>query len=118
MIYADRPILLDVATFCMYRLNIPIDINISIRECCLKDDNAMGWCYDDYDEEHGYDIELEETLDPVELAETLCHEMVHIKQFSQGKDANEKEAEKLETILYKEWRNHDEIFISNSDIGC
>ena len=118
MIYANRPILLDIAAFCRDRLQIPIDININIHECCLKEDSVMGWCYDDYDEEHGYDIELEVTLDPVDAAETLCHEMVHIKQFSEGKDADEEEAEKLETILYKEWREYDEKIITYGYVGC
>ena len=118
MIYANSSLLASVALFCRYELDIPNDINISIHECCLKDDGVWGWCYDDYDEEHGYDIELEATLDPVDLAETLCHEMVHIRQFSQGKDADEEEAHRLEKVLYKEWRNQDEILTSSSYIGC
>lgn len=118
MIYANRSLLVDIALFCRHKLNIPNDINITIHECCLKEDNVMGWCYDDYDEECGYDIELEQTLDPVDAAETLCHEMVHIKQYSEGRDADEEEAEKLETILYKEWRNQDELLTSSSYIGC
>ena len=102
MILADNSLLLDIASFCLDRLNIPKNINITISQCCLKEDNTWGWCYDD--EDNDYDIELEATLDPVDLAETLCHEMVHIRQFSNDQEANEEEAGQLESILYNEWK--------------
>jgi hypothetical protein len=102
VISASSELLLDIASFCQKRLDIPKDINITISECCLKEDNTWGWCYDDSDND--YDIELEATLDPVDLAETLCHEMVHIKQYSKGQEADEDEAYHLEGILYNEWK--------------
>ena len=103
MIIVPNQALGDVAAFCMEKLGIAEDsVDIHITECCLKDDNAMGWCYDILDGE--IDIELEETLDDPTKILTLCHEMVHVRQAYRGDEKFcEREANKLEKELYNEF---------------
>jgi hypothetical protein len=103
MIIVPNQALGDVAAFCMEKLGIiECDVDIHITECCLKDDNALGWCYDMLD--GAIDIELEESLDDPTKILTLCHEMVHVRQAYRGDEKFcEREANKLEKELYDEF---------------
>jgi len=103
MIIVPNQALGDVAVFCMEKLGMTdSDVDIHITECCLKDDNALGWCYDMLDGE--IDIELEESLDDPTKILTLCHEMVHVRQAYRGdEEFCEHEANKLEKELYDEF---------------
>lgn len=90
----------DVVDYCSVSLGIvEYDVEIVVTECCLKHDNAMGWCYDVVDGE--IDIEIEQSLSPEKKILTLCHEMVHARQACRGDDTFcEDEANKLEEKLY------------------
>jgi len=89
----------DVALFCAKELGVDqYNVRVIINECCLKHDNAWGWCYDIHDNE--VDIEIEQSLSDKDKIITLCHEMVHAWQFSQGRESCEDEANKLEETLY------------------
>jgi len=102
MIYANTYELTDVANFCVERLDISRDLDINISVCCLKQDGALGWCYDIFDNEA--DIELEITMDREKTILTLCHEMVHVKQADRGDDEFcEEEAHRMESQLYDEY---------------
>lgn len=111
IIKVESPRHLSIAQFCAEELDIPGSYDIIITECCLKEDDALGWTYDIHDNE--IDVEIEETLDDEEKLITLCHEMVHVRQAARGdKVFCEKEAEFLEEILaakYKERYEQSEI---------
>lgn len=93
-----------IIAFCIDRLSIRKDLDVIVTECCLKHDNAMGWTYDVHENE--IDIEIDVNLDKSDKLLTLCHEMVHVLQYSEGRDANEHEAYKLENKLYKEYKRY------------
>jgi len=93
----------DIVEFCRGRLNIRQDVEIVISECCLKQDNVMGWTYDIYDNE--IEIEIDHNLSIQDKIITLCHEMVHAWQYSQYRKADELEAENLELKLYMEYED-------------
>jgi len=92
----------DIVNFCSEKLRIRYDLDIIVTECCLKHDNAMGWTYTTHDGE--IDIEIDKNLPFQDKILTLCHEMVHAWQFSQDRESDEKEALKLETELYNEYK--------------
>jgi predicted metallopeptidase len=62
----------------------------------------MGWTYTIHDGE--IDIEIDKNLSFQDKILTLCHEMVHAWQFSQGRESNEEEAMKLEKELYNKYK--------------
>jgi hypothetical protein len=80
-------------------------VNVYLED--LTEDNAHGWCVASSDKpgfnKNEYDIELEETLNDDELLVTLCHEMVHVRQYSQGERSNEREAISLENELAEKY---------------
>jgi Zn-dependent peptidase ImmA (M78 family) len=92
----------DIVNFCSKKLRIRYDLDIIVTECCLKQEGAMGWAYTVHDGE--IDIEIDKNLPFQDKILTLCHEMVHAWQFSQGRESNEEEALKLETELYNEYK--------------
>ena len=97
----------DIVNFCRDALGIRHDLAIIVSECCLKHEGAMGWTYDMHDNE--IDIEIDESLGFQDKIITLCHEMVHAWQFSQGKESNEEEALKLELELYNKYKEKGRI---------
>ncbi len=92
----------DIVNFCSEKLKIRYDLDIIVTECCLKHDNTMGWTYDLFEDE--IDIEIDKNLSFNDKILTLCHEMVHAWQFSQGRESNEEEAMKLEKELYNKYK--------------
>lgn len=85
-----------IVEHCRKELNIPFETEVDIVKADLTVEDVKGWCYGADGE---YVIELEKSLDDDELLITLCHEMVHVKQYSDGKNADEGEAYELEGIL-------------------
>jgi len=97
-----------VVDFCRDELSIANSVIINISLDDLTEDNAHGWCTNSSDKPgfnpNEYEIELEETLTDEEMLITLCHEMVHIRQYSEGNPSNELEAEKLESVLAEKFK--------------
>jgi hypothetical protein len=98
MVHTDNDYLGRIAQYCRDELNIEHNLEINVALTCLKEDGALGWCYDLHDNE--IDIELDKWQDEKSMGITLCHEMVHAKQFAMGLKPNEDEAVGLEQILY------------------
>ena len=111
----------DIITFCKRELNIPQDVLVSIEQIDLSEDNVHGWTTDSA-EDDAYDIEIDTGLGFKEAILTVCHEMVHVKQFlrkelssngmrwkglpnpntkSPTTEPHEVEAYKLEKVLYQ-----------------
>ena len=99
----------NVVEFCRDELSIMDKVAISVFLKDLTEDNAHGWCIDSSDfpgfDENSYEIEIEETLNDDDMLVTLCHEMVHIRQYSEGDPSNEREAEELETVLAEKYKS-------------
>jgi len=113
----QRELITDVASFCVDRL-MPrmktLEIEIQINN--LKD-QAVGYCMMQ-DDNRTFELEVDKKLDDDELITTVCHEMVHVKQYARnelGINDNhdgenyydlpyEKEAYKLQEILLEEYK--------------
>ena len=113
----QRELVNDVAYWCVNKL-MPrmkkLDIEIQINN--LKD-NAVGYCMMQ-DDNRTYEIEVDKKLDIEEMIVTVCHEMVHVKQYARnelGINDNhdgenyydlpyEKEAYELQEILIREYK--------------
>jgi len=113
----QRKLVNDVAYWCINKL-MPrmkkLDIEIQINN--LKD-NAVGYCMMQ-DDNRTYEIEVDKKLDIEEMIVTVCHEMVHVKQYARNElgindkndDQNyfdlpyEKEAYELQEILLKQYQ--------------
>jgi len=113
----QRELITDVAYFCVDRL-MPrmktLEIEIQINN--LKD-QAVGYCMMQ-DDNRTFELEIDKKLDDDELITTVCHEMVHVKQYARnelGINDNhdgenyydlpyEKEAYKLQEILLEEYK--------------
>jgi hypothetical protein len=89
-----------IVEFCRDELCILNNVVIKVYLKDLTEDNAHGSCYND---NKTYIIELEKTLDDNELLVALCHEMVHVRQFSEGDRADEREAHVLEVQLAEKY---------------
>ena len=115
----QRELITDVAYFCVDRL-MPrmktLEIEIQINN--LKD-QAVGYCMMQ-DDNRTFELEVDKKLDDDELITTVCHEMVHVKQYARnelGINDNhdgenyydlpyEKEAYKLQEILLEEYKEY------------
>tara|TARA_Y100000992_G_scaffold148558_1_gene99023 strand:- start:1304 stop:1705 length:402 start_codon:yes stop_codon:yes gene_type:complete len=113
----QRELVNDVAYWCVNKL-MPrmkkLDIEIQINN--LKN-NAVGYCMMQ-DDNRTYEIEVDKKLDIEEMIVTVCHEMVHVKQYARNElginDKNdgqnyfdlpyEKEAYELQEILLKQYQ--------------
>ena len=71
--------------------NIFIDVEISNL---FQNENAFGFCLCYTPTE--FLIELDQSLSSCDLIETICHEMIHVKQYATGELV-----EKGEKILYR-----------------
>ena len=115
----QRELVNDVAYWCVNKL-MPrmkkLDIEIQINN--LKD-NAVGYCMMQ-DDNRTFELEVDKKLDDDELITTVCHEMVHVKQYARnelGINDNhdgenyydlpyEKEAYELQEILLEEYKEY------------
>ena len=98
----------EVIEFCRDELSIMDEVIVEVYLKDLTKDNVHGWCVDSSEfpgfGDNEYEIEIEETLDDDDMLVTLCHEMVHIRQYSEGNPSNEREAEELETVLAEKYK--------------
>ena len=99
----------EVIEFCRDELSIMDEVIVEVYLKDLTKDNVHGWCVDSSEfpgfGDNEYEIEIEETLNDDDMLVTLCHEMVHIKQYSEGTPSNEREAEELETVLAEKYKS-------------
>lgn len=93
-----------------------LEIEIQINN--LKD-QAVGYCMMQ-DDNRTFELEVDKKLDDDELITTVCHEMVHVKQYARnelGINDNhdgenyydlpyEKEAYELQEILLEEYKEY------------
>ena len=84
----QRELITDVAYFCVDRL-MPrmktLEIEIQINN--LKD-QAVGYCMMQ-DDNRTFELEVDKKLDDDELITTVCHEMVHVKQYARNEMTDE-----------------------------
>ena len=71
----------DIVDFCKKELKIPQEILVSVEVEDISEDNVKGWTVDSAEDDE-YDIEIDTGLSFKETILTLCHEMVHVLQFS------------------------------------
>jgi hypothetical protein len=99
----------EVIEFCRDELSIMDEVIVEVYLKDLTKDNVHGWCVDSSEfpgfGDNEYEIEIEETLNDDDMLVTLCHEMVHIRQYSEGNPSNEREAEELETVLAEKYKS-------------
>ena len=113
----QRELVFDVASFCFKKL-IPrikkLEIEFQLNN--LKD-RAVGYCMMT-DDKRTFEIEVDKKLDIEEIITTVCHEMVHVKQYirnelginndNHGKNyfdlPYEKEAYELQETLLKQFK--------------
>lgn len=91
-----------IVAFCKEDLCIMDDIIVEVRLKDLTEDNVHSWCYES--DSKSYNIAIEKTLTEDEMLVTLCHEMVHVRQYSEGDRANEREADELEVVLAEKYK--------------
>ena len=75
--------------------NITLDIEFSN---ILRDEYALGFSSKNTDNE--FSIELDRNLDFNDLLETICHEMIHIKQYVNGELIEQNGQTIYKNILY------------------
>ena len=79
----QRELVSDVAYFCIDKL-MPrmktLDVEIQINN--LKN-NTAGYCMM-ADDNRTFELEVNKKLDIVEMITTVCHEMVHVKQYARN----------------------------------
>jgi hypothetical protein len=91
-----------IVAFCKVELCIMDSVTVEVHLKDLTKDNAYGWCYKKNNKP--YKIEIEKTLTKDEMLVILCHEMVHVRQYSEGDRSNEREAEELEVELVEKYK--------------
>lgn len=84
MIYAPDN-LIDLAEFCYNELSL----GDAVVDIMYKELKVDGWCID---EEDRYTILISNTLDDNTASITLCHELVHVRQYHNNEAACELEA--------------------------
>ena len=109
-----RQIVYDVIEHCYDILIKNLDIDLTVKFKSKLDDNANAWCQQN--SHNTYQIDVDSKLGLRTLIKTMCHEMVHVKQYVKGelidhrywrgKEYNfrqpwEIEAYNLETILFR-----------------
>ena len=76
---------------------VDADIEVLLYNKFPKDyDYAIGYCYGDKES-----VTIELTKEDDDMYQTLAHEMVHCKQFLEGRYPSEREAKKLEFGLHE-----------------
>ena len=92
----------DVVRHCIKQL-MPrmktLDISVIFKKIPEKE-NTIGTCLMQ-DNNRSFEIEIQKGLSFDEIVKTLCHEMVHVKQWETGEwnGDGEKEAEMLQYIM-------------------
>jgi hypothetical protein len=89
---SQRKYILSAIEYCVNKL-MPrmtnIDIYVKLKD--IKDGEAMGYCLADpegdaerNDRPRVFELEIHKKLPLRKLLETICHEMVHVKQYARG----------------------------------
>ena len=99
MVYSNSHSALDIGSWVYNKLNLEGPVMIDLRPL-----DTDGYCYD-----NAY-IEINEKLSPAEQMVTICHELIHWKQYQNGEDFNEEEAYSGELELYKQYISESETF--------
>ena len=103
MVYADDIETTNLSQWLIQRLNIDLkDGHVEILDLDLSEDGVLGWCMDFLDNE--YEIQIHNKMLPRQRLETICHEFVHVMQYSNGRDADEDEAHEIEAMLADEYQ--------------
>lgn len=82
------------------KISDSVDICVDIHKLT---DGIGGWCNNSIDD-NIYEIEIEESLNIDKKMLTLCHEMIHVKQYSEGEKVDEDEAYEMESVLYNKYK--------------
>ena len=95
MVYSNSHTALDIGSWVYMELNLVGPVMIDLRPL-----DTDGYCYD-----NAY-IEINENLSPTEQMLTICHELIHWKQYQDGEEFDEEEAYTGELELYKQYIAH------------
>ena len=98
-----------------------LDIEVKLKKFTKSDEDAIGWCLME-DNNRTFVIEINKDIGVTELVTTICHEMVHVKQYVRKElfsEVNfysnreeylklpwEIEAYKLQEVLLEKWNKH------------
>jgi hypothetical protein len=78
-----------VINFCIQKLMPRMnDLDIVVRMKDLKNDSVYGYCLaldgPRPDRPRDFELEIEKNMPLRKVLETICHEMVHVKQYARG----------------------------------
>ena len=100
----ERDITFGVFNFMCEKFKQLVDVEVEVNQVDLTEDNSFGFCQVDEDGE--FLIHIHNDQVPTGYAETLCHELVHVRQTIDGlkdDEMREQEAYVMEEILAKEF---------------
>ena len=60
-----------------------LDIEVKLKKFTKTDRDAIGWCLME-DNNRTFVIEINKDIGITELVTTICHEMVHVKQYARN----------------------------------
>lgn len=98
-----KRLIYDVLDHCYNALSLEYNTTVYIDYTKLED-NIHGWC--EYDGDDFY-IKISKSLDTNTLIKTICHEMVHAKQYIKG--------ELVAECCKRQWKGSDHSASSYSD---
>ena len=94
----NRELTSSIVHFMLEQLEL-VDISIDIEfSNILRDEYALG--FSSKNAENEFSIELDRNLDFHDLLETICHEMIHIKQYVRGELIEQNGQTIYKNILY------------------
>ena len=100
----ERDLTFGVFDFMCKKFNSLFDATVEVNQVDLRDEFAYGFCQVDNDGE--FLIHIHNDQVPTGYAETLCHELVHVRQTIDGlkdDELREEEAYVMEKILAKDF---------------
>ena len=65
-----------------------LDIEVKLKKFPKSDRDAIGWCLMQEDN-RTFEIEINKDIGIKELVTTVCHEMVHVKQYARNEMTDE-----------------------------
>lgn len=65
-----------------------LDIEVKLKKFTKTDRDAIGWCLME-DNNRTFVIEINKDIGITELVTTICHEMVHVKQYARNEMTDE-----------------------------
>ena len=109
----NRELTLSIVHFMLEKLELN-DISLEIEfSNILRDEYALG--FSSRNAENDFSIELDRNLNFHDLLETICHEMIHIKQYVNGELIEQNGQTIYKNILYNIDANdyYRELMVSN-----